>query len=107
MDEFYVGKDVTVKFETFSNGKPARATSARVAVYGPENAFIGQSNAKVAGSEVSYSLKGNEVEAPGKYSFVFDVAVRNEGKHTHVVDVDVKNLPVSRKKVAVGSRSKG
>lgn len=93
MTDYYVGKDISIWFEVFKDGKPAHPVSAKVAVYDPDSQWVKSDTAKIKKSEVGYVLKGKDVEKSGKYAFVCDVLVRWLGKYTHVVKVDVKKLP--------------
>ena len=94
MTEYYQNKDITVRFEVFKDGKSSHPLNAAVDVYDPDGEYIKRGAARVKGNEVSYVLKGKDVEKTGKYSFVFDVGMRWLGKYTHVVEVQVKKLPV-------------
>ena len=97
MTEYYQGKDIGIRFDVFKDGKPEKALSAGVSVYTPDKRFI-KDSAKTPGTEVRYILKGKNVEKSGEYVFVFDVSVRGMGFITHVVNVEVKKLPVEGKK---------
>ena len=97
--EYYQGKDVGIRFEVFKDGEEIRPGSAVVSIYRDKRQFVKQDVASVSGNEVKYILKGEDVQFAGKYIFVFDVAVRGMGNYTHVVDVEVKKLPVKLRNV--------
>ena len=97
MTEYYQDKDIAVRFEVFKDGKTTHPLNAIAIVYDPDGNFIKKGVCHISKNEVSYVLKGINVEKTGKYSFVFDVSIRWLGKYTHVVEVQVKKLPVKVK----------
>ena len=100
MTEYYQNRDAVVRFDVFVDGDPVTPISASVLSYDPDKEYISKDGASIKGSEVRYILKGNKVEKVGKYTFIFKVKIRELGDYTHVVNAEVKKLPVPDKEKA-------
>ncbi len=97
MDEYYQHSDIVIRFDVFKDGKKSTPISALVHIYIPDKDYLGTDKATVDGNEVRYILKGVHVERVGEYIFVCKVRIKELGVYTHIVNVDVKKLPVPTK----------
>ena len=97
-DEYYQGKDLTVRFNVLKDGEEIHPASATVTVYDDKRLFITEDVAKIDGSEVNYILDGGKVQRVGVYIFVFDIDIRQAGSFTHIIEKKVKRLPISKGK---------
>ena len=93
-NEYYQSKDIVLRYDVYKDGDTIHPSSSIVKVYDPDKQFIGHARSKTVGSEVRCKLDGKKVEKVGKYTFIFDVTIRDLGDYTHIVKVDVKKLPI-------------
>ena len=98
MTEYYQYRDVVVNFDVTKDGEDTTPQRALVSVFDPDKKDIKRDRAKVKGNEVSYNLKGKEVEKVGKYTFMFDVKITGFGVATHKVEAVTKKSPVPVKR---------
>ena len=94
MAEYYEFQDVVVRFDVFEDGEDITPRKASVLIYGPDKEYLGKDVATVLEHEVRYILTGNNVVKTGQYTFVFKVSIYGLGDYTHIVRIDVEELPV-------------
>ena len=100
MTEYYTNQDATIRFDVYKDGELCSPRDAIVSAYAPGSKFIEQSVAQVKGSEVIFVLPGEKVETRGIYVFVFKISIARMADYTHVVNIDVKDLPVEEPEVS-------
>lgn len=93
-EEFYREHDIIVRFDVFVDGEEFTPERGFVDIYDPDGQYMKRGFVGISGSEVRYTLEGEQVTKVGTYIFVFQTNVEGLGEFPHVVKREVKELPV-------------
>jgi len=96
-EQHFTGNDLPVRFDILVDGKPIKPYSVTVDVYKPEVKFLFSELFRPKTSEVFYVLKKKNIDIKGQYVFVFNCRLAKYGMQSHVVKIDVEELPVKKK----------